>query len=376
MKILNITTSNLEYTGVAMVLLSYYEYINDSDIILDYVVPNKVEENLKDRITKKGNKIFELSYKNRKMKQANPIKYCIELFKIIKKEKYDIVHVHGSSSMMFLELLVAKFAGVKIRIAHCHNTKSDFEKLHYLCKPFFKKSYTHAFACGDEAGKWLFGEKNKFIIIPNGRNVNLYKYDENTRQMVRVKNGISDEEILIGHVGFMDYQKNHYYLISVFNELLKLSSKYKMVLIGTGSLEEEIKDRIESMNLKDKIIMLGQLPLEETAKWFQAMDVFVFPSRFEGFPNVLVECQIAGLKCLISDKITNEVRITNLVEFESIDKDPKIWAEKIGEMNFKERKEMQNIILEEINNKGFNIIQNAEYLENLYKEIYLKYKSK
>lgn len=166
MKVLNISTSSLSHNGIGMFLINYFNNMNDSSIKKDYVVPNKVEEKLKKNLEDRGSNVFELYLGKEKLKQKRPLEYCIRLYKIIRNGNYDIIHVHGSSSMMFLELLIAKLAGCKIRIAHSHNTKADFSRGDKLLRPIFNLLYTHAFACGDEAGRWLFKD-NKYIVVNN-----------------------------------------------------------------------------------------------------------------------------------------------------------------------------------------------------------------
>lgn len=369
MKILNISTSRLNYNGVGIVLLNYYQNINNPDIILDYLSPDIMDQNFKREITIKGNKAFEFGYKGEKMRQKKPIKYLLKLTKLLKKEKYDIVHIHGSSSMMLLELIAARLSGIKVRIVHSHNTKSDNEKLNNMLKPIFKKNYTHAFACGKEAGEWLFGKNAKFEIIPNGKDCNLYKYDKKTREKYRKANNL-ENNIIIGHVGNFNNQKNHEYLIKIFFELTKINEKYKLVLIGYGDLLDDIKFQAKKLGVFDKIIFLGQIPVEEVAKWIQAIDIMVFPSRYEGFPNVLIEWQIAGIPCVISDKITKDVKITDLVEFMSIDDEPKNWARQISEIKLPNREKDKECIIKKVSEAGFDIKTNSKKLEKLYLEIY------
>ena len=146
---------------------------------------------------------------------------------------------------------------------------------------------------------------------------------------IRQKYNFDENDIVIGHVGNFYDQKNHKYLLEVFYELTKVSKKYKLLLVGSGTLMESIKELTEKLNIKDKVIFLGQVSVEEAAQIIQGMDIMVFPSKFEGFPNVLIEWQISGLPCVISDIITKKVSITDLVVFKSIDEEPVEWAKTI-----------------------------------------------
>ena len=336
MKVLNIMTSALHYNGIGMSLLNYYRNIDSSIIQMDFLVPNLIEENLKKEFTSKGNKVFELSYKGEKMHQTRPILYCRKLYKILKEEKYDIVHVHGSSSMLFMQLFTAKLAGIKIRIAHSRNTSSDHNFLHKLFKPFFRILYTDAFACGKEAGEWLFGKNKTVTIIPNGKDCEMFEFKPSIREKYRKNYNIENKKV-IGHIGNFNYQKNHEFLIKVFYELTKINEDYYLVLAGKGTLENEIHKQVKELGIEDKVLFLGQISVDEVSKWLNAMDIMVFPSRFEGFPNVLIEWQISGLPCVISDTITKDVKVTELVKFIQLDKEPKEWAEIINNVEIKNR---------------------------------------
>ena len=367
-KVLNIMTSNLHYNGIGMSLLNYYNNIDFNKIQMDYLVPNIVEDSLKKEFTKNGNKLIEFGYNGKKMHQSNPILYCRKLYKLLKEEKYDIVHVHGSSSMMFLQLLTAKFAGVKVRIAHSRNTDTDHKLLHIICKPLFKISYTHAFACGIEAGEWLFGKKEKVFIVNNGKDINEFSYKIEERKKYRKKYHLEDK-IVLGNIGNFNYQKNHNSSIYVFNELYKKNNNYYLILAGKGNLENNIKEKVKNLNLEKNVLFLGQIPIEEVSKLLNAMDIMVFPSRFEGFPNVLIEWQINGLPCIISDKITKSVKITDLVYFESID-NINNWVEKIQSIEIVDRNEIKEKVIKLVKDNGYDIKANAKILEMEYHKFY------
>lgn len=309
--------------------------------------------------------MFELSYKGKKMHQTKPLMYYRKLYNIINREKYDIVHVHGSSSMMFLQLLVAKRLGVKVRIAHSRNTNSDYNLLNQLLRPIFKKLYTDKFACGKEAGEWLFGKNEKFTIIPNGKDCEMFEFKNEVRNQYRKKYNLKDK-IVIGHIGNFNEQKNHEFLIKVFYELSKQKENYYLVLVGNGPLENKIHQRVIELGLENKVLFLGQIPVEEVSKWLNAMDIMLFPSKYEGFPNVLIEWQISGLPCLISSAITKDVKITNLVRFESLEKTPKDWAKDIEEIKLEDREKSKEMIKTEIKNNGYDIKENAKKLEKKY----------
>lgn len=359
-KILMIPTSNFVNDGITNSIMNYYKYIDKQDIQIDFVVPNKLCDRLKKEMEANNSKYYELNRKK------NPIKYIIDLKNIIKREKYDIVHAHGSSAILLLEMYAAKLAGCKIRISHSRNTKSAHPIVDKLLRPFFYRTYTHGFACGKDAGKWLFGNR-EFTVIPNGNDVQKFKYNKEIRQNFRKEMNLNQKKV-IGHVGRFNYQKNHEFLIDIFYELTKLDSNAMLVLIGEGKLFNDIKEKVKKLGIKEKVIFVGESL--KINKWLQAMDIMVFPSRFEGFPNVVVEWQIAGLPCIISDTITTDVKLTNLVQFMSLETSPKQWAEKINQIEIIDREKIQEENIKMIREKGFDISQNANLLKQKYIEIY------
>lgn len=370
MKVVNIMTSNLNYNGIGMSLLNYYDNISSDNIQMDYIVPNKVDNNLKKEFTKKGNKIYELEYKGGKMHQKNPVLYFVTLYKIFKSEHYDIVHAHGSSSMLFLQLLSSMMAGVKVRIAHSRNTKSNYGIINLLAKPLFYISYNVAFSCGKEAGKWLFGNRD-FTIIPNGKNCDKFKFNQLERIEIRNRFGLNNKKVL-GHVGNFNYQKNHEFLIKLFKKLKENDDNYVLVLAGDGETRDFIEEKVREYKLTNSVIFLGQIPVSEISKWLNAMDIMVFPSRFEGFPNVLIEWQMNGLPCIISNKITKDVCITKLVRFANIDSISD-WVQSINNVEIVDRKNNNAEILNNIKNAGYDIKENAILLEKEYERLYEKY---
>lgn len=360
MKVLMVFTSRFHYTGITKVVMNYYDQlIKDENIKIDFVVPNDIDEKLQEKINfnKSMVKILPMNLRRKRV-----IKYIIELCKFIKSEKYDIVHIHGSSSIMVIELIAAKLAGVRIRIVHSHNTVTDHKLLHYILYPIFSLLYTDAFACGEAAGKWLFKNK-KFIIINNAQYIDKYIFNEKTRKKYRDKYNLK-EKIVIGHVGAFNYQKNHKFLINVFNELVKKNDKFYLVLIGEGPLIDDVKDEVCKLNLNDKVLFVGKtLCVDE---WLNAMDIMVLPSRFEGLPNVLIEWQISGLPCLVSDHITNSVAITNLIQFCELEE--KKWIHKLNNLNYGLNRK-KKMYIDQIRDAGYDIKKESKSLIKIYNNL-------
>lgn len=347
-------------SGITNSVISYFLNMDKTEMMVDFVVPNKMECILKSIIKKNDSKIFELPMRNSK-----PFVYAKNLKEIINKEKYDIVHAHGNSCTLSIEMYCAKIAGAKIRIAHSRNTNCKYKIIHKALRPVFNYLYTHGFACSHEAGEWLFG-KRKYNIINNAKNIEEYKYNSTLRREYRNKYKINNK-IAIGHVGFFNYQKNHDFLIDILFELVKVDNNYILIAIGDGSLKHEIEEKVNKMGLNDHVIFTGQSM--EVGKILQAMDIMVLPSRFEGLPNVVIEWQIACLPCIVSSRVTEEVKITDLVKFLPLEAGPKIWAETISKIELTDRGKISDCIISQITDAGFDIEESAIKLQQIYQNM-------
>lgn len=365
MKILIILTGGLKNDGISLGTLGYFKAMDKNDISVDFIAVNDVEPQIINKINDLGFNVIKV--KNRK---KNPILYCLKLFKIIKNNKYDIVHSHGSSSLILLEMIVSKFAGVPVRIAHSRNTKCDHPKIDKILRPLFYKVTTDFFACGEEAGKWLFKD-NKFTVIPNGKNIESFIFNNDKRLEIRNNYGIGNR-FAICHIGSFNIQKNHDFLIDIFYEFKKINSNSCLVLIGDGELRENIENKIKELGLIDDVIMTGII--NNTNEVLQGMDYMILPSLFEGLPNVVIEAQIAGVQSIISNRITKECKITDLVEFESLETESRIWAERISRTKFIDREKCKEEIITMVRKAGYDIVENAKFLKNLYFELYNKNK--
>lgn len=359
MKILHIPTGGLFSDGILSCILEYMTAMNKSDMDIRVLATNNAQEDIVQKVEKSGCKVVSIPYRKKSI-----IKYSWKLYRYILKEKIDIIHVHGSSSLMSIELITAKLAGCKIRIAHSHNTTCENKKADKLLRPIFNKVYTNGFACGIDAGKWLFG-RDRFEVIPNSRNLKKYEYNINKRKKYRENLGILDNTLVIGHVGRFNAQKNHKYLINIFHEIHKKNENSKLVLVGEGDTKNTIKELVKNLGLQDNVIFTGVI--NNVADYLSVFDVMLLPSLYEGLPLVVIEWQIAGLQCVISDTVTKECKITTgLVQFESIDKEPVVWADDVEKLVLKDRNKLKKENWREIRQAGYDIEIEAEKLRKLY----------
>lgn len=362
MKILQIPTGGLFSDGILSCIVEYMTAMDKSEMDIRVLATNNPDESIVQRVENSGCKVVSIPYRKK-----NIVKYFFELRKYIAKEKIDIVHVHGSSAIMSVELLAAKLAGCKVRIAHSHNTTCENKKADRILRPLFDKLYTEKFACGQEAGKWMFGSK-KFTVIPNGRSLRKYEYNSKKRVQYRNKLDVPADAFVIGHVGRFNAQKNHEYLIRIFAEFYKKNPNSYLVLIGTGDTVDKTKRQVIELGLENQVIFTGAI--NNVPDYLSAFDVMLLPSLHEGLPLVVIEWQISGLPCLISNTITKECAITSLVKFESISASPEVWAGDIEAVTIEDRNADKEKIFCEVKTAGYDIAEDAKKLKNIYKVIF------
>lgn len=348
--------------GVESVVMNYYRNIDRAKIQFDFICDDDSTNIPYEEIESLGGKVILIP------PYQKVFKYHKELKRVLKEGNYKIVHSHISTMSLF-SLYAAKCAGVKIRIAHSHSTTNKKEKkknmLKQVLRPFSKVFSTHYIGCSELAGRWLFGnktfDKGNVYILNNAIDLDLFKYDESIRIKKRNELKINDNTIVIGHLGRFVEQKNHRFLIDIFNEFHKKNKNSILLLGGQGPLMDEIKERVESLDLNDCVKFLGQR--NDASELYQAFDIFLLPSLYEGLPVVGVEAQACGLLCVFSDDMTKETKVLDSTVFMSLNNTALEWAEKMLESyrNFK-REDTRK----EISDNNFNIKEESTKLENYY----------
>lgn len=316
--------------GIESYLINYYRKIDKSKVQFDFVNIYHNDLCFQDEIESMGAKVYKLSnyYKH-------PLRYIRELIKLIKLNKYDIIHCNMNSAVMLYPLIAARLAGARNIIAHSHNASSDkgFIKkiLHFINKHFIPFFANYYFACSLKAGEWFFNKKivnsDRFKVVYNAIDIDNYKFNDRLRIKKRKELNISDNELLIGHVGRFNRQKNHEFLVDLFYDLQKKQPKSKLVLVGVGPNFDFIKDKVEKLGINDKVLFLGQR--SDVNELMMAFDVFILPSLYEGLPLVGVEAQASGVPCLFSDSITKEVIINDNNKMLSLNDSLDLWIDNI-----------------------------------------------
>lgn len=343
--------------GLETMLMNYYRSIDRNQIQFDFLTHRMEKWDYDDEIERLGGKIYHIP-------KLNPfsISYRNALGDFFDEHpEYQIIHVH-QDCLSSVILKIAKEHSVAVRIAHSHSSSQD-KNIKYLIKLCLKKSIPHyatqLMACGKEAGDWMFSGA-PYLILNNAIDTRKYSFNETKRKVVREKFGISQDTILVGHVGRFFEPKNHSYLIDIFYEVMKCNQNAMLLLVGDGELRKSIEEKVSKLGLRNRVIFTGIRA--DVADLMQAMDVFAFPSVYEGLPLTVIEAQASGLPCIISDKVPIECKKTDLVEQIELSVGAAMWAQTIIEA----AKTVRRDTYEEIKNAGFDIEGNAKWLMEYY----------
>lgn len=362
-----IVNSNFHTTGISSVIMNYCLNINKNKFDLTIYAGDPINDEYVKKCIESGINFVKLPKKG--------FNFYKKLFFELKKNKYDVIHVHGSSATIFAEIFIGKLCGIPKRIAHSHNTTCQHPVIHKVFKPLLNIFATDRICCGKDAGKWMYGNY-KFIVLNNGIVTDNFLFNYSYRDELRNKYSIKKNDIVIGHVGRLNEQKNQEYLIDLFNILSNEIKNLYLILIGDGPNKKRIDKMKKESKFTDNIILIG-----ETSKpqyYYNVFDYFVMPSRYEGLPVVLVEAQSNGLKCIVSNNVTEEANITNKVTYfglenkddwinyikSDIDNDSNRKKSDIDNYSNRKKSSIENINI--LKNNGFDISINVDVLEKIY----------
>lgn len=341
--------------GVEAVIMNYYRAIDKSKYQFDFIVDEDSKLPQKDEILSLGGRIFVVpSY-------SKIFAYNKALKNLFLENKYEIVHANLTTLNIF-SLRIAKKCGIKTRISHSHNTigKGEFLKscLKNVFKIFSNKYLTDRFACSEEAGKFLFKNKD-FVVVKNAIDYDKFKFDLEDRKKIREDLGVISNEVLIGHIGRFNNQKNHQFIIDVFNKLHHDNDNFKLLLIGEGPDKQNIIQLVNDLKLTDAVIFRDVVL--EPYKYYSAMDLFIFPSKYEGFGNVAIEAQVSGLNVLASNYVPKVTKISKKIKYLDLNQD--IFINEILKCDYLNR-DISTL------SYSYSIKENVKKLEELYYEFY------
>lgn len=361
MKVLVVNTNLTDKNGVAGVIFNYLQAINKDGLQMDLVSINHPNQQYIDIVERNGGHLYVIE-----RTMGSVLKYWLELKKLITREKYDIVHIHGNSHTVVLELSAAWAAGCKVRIVHSHNTKCEHNIVHRLTKPLFDFLVTHRLACGTDAGKWMYGNK-PFIVLNNGIDTKKFSFSQTLRDKIRQQLNVSSNCFVLGHVGYFYEVKNHQHIINVFEVLYRKNKNMRLILIGDGILKKKMQCLIKEKELSDVVLFTGNIG--NVNEFLNAMDAIIMPSIFEGLPLTLIEEQANGLPCVVSDNITREADKTGNLHFLSLSEPLSVWADCIERLqDGNNRKERSIKAIEMIKGNGYDIEEEAKVLKKIYKD--------
>lgn len=352
-RILHIVT-HMNRGGLETMLMNYYRHIDRKKIQFDFLVHREQQADYDQEILDLGGKIYRAP-------RLNPysIKYHLFLKAFFEEHDFPIVHSH-LNCMSGIPLSAAKKSGKSVLIAHSHS-QSQEKNLKYPIKMVQKRKVPrnsdYRFACSEAAGDWLFSGE-KFMIFRNAIDTDRFNFNVENAQEKKRELGIKDE-LVIGHVGRFNVVKNHSYIIDIFEKITEKCDA-RLLLIGEGNKKTEIIEKVNRLSLDKKVMFLGKR--EDIPELLQTMDVFLFPSLFEGLAVSLIEAQATGLPCIVSDTISEEVNVTGLIKQVSLEADIDQWVDAI----LLAQKNVRRSFKKELKNSGYDISEAVKKLENFY----------
>lgn len=350
-------------SGVINVIMNYYRKLDREKIQFDFLYHHQSKLNFESEIKSLGGRTEFITKPSINFKYKKELKVFLEKY----GDEYKIFHSHNPYITFLFTPMMKKY-GINHVIIHSHATKYSDKMVsslrNRLLKTTIRKSGDKFFACSEAAGRFLYGNKliRDVVIINNAVDFSGFKYNEEIRNKIREELDIGDS-LLIGHVGRFTHQKNHDFLIDIYKKVKELRKNTKLVLVGYGKLEENIKTKIKKIGLEKDVIFLGKI--ENVNEVLNAMDIFLLPSRFEGLPVVAVEAQISGLPVVLSSKITSEVNLGKC-KFLDLNETDEKWAKTI--VNSYEANDKDRRIID-INDEGFNINREVKKLEDIYLDL-------
>ncbi len=350
--------------GIQSFIMNLYRSIDTNEIQFDFLLHRLFYNVTEADIKKLGGNIYMVPTRREGMREN---KKALESFFEHHKE-YDAIHFHISSLTYIEPLKVAAKEGIPVRIVHSHSSQAPKNNrlhriLHEINKRRIQKYATHFYACSDSAAQWFYGGTklfNRSVIIKNGIHLNKYSYDKEIRNAYRKAFKVEDKTI-IGHVGRFHYPKNHEFMIEIFNAYAKIDNKAVLMLAGDGENKPNIEQKVHEYGLSDRIVFLGNR--NDVSNLLQMFDLFLLPSRYEGFPVTLVEAQAASLPCVVSASVTHTVNITGKMRFCKLNDSLEIWAQSIQDLLNTNRDPKD---FSDVKQAGYDINDIISYLSKVY----------
>lgn len=351
--------------GVETYISNLLKYIDKNKFTIDMLVQEKIMGINADKLENNYNRIYIVENFKK-----HPLKAYKMLAKLYKQNNYDIIYMCLSTSSSILYALPAKKYNNNVKIVvHSHNGSDKKAFQHIIFRGILNNVADVKLACSKLAAEWMYGKKKikkeQIIIINNAIETDRFLFNQDTREKIRKNLKIDNNQFLIGHVGRFSQQKNQIELIDIFSELLKINTEFMLLLIGDGELKSKVIEKCRQNKISDKVIILDSK--SNIYEYYQAMDLFVMPSLFEGLPIVGIEAQTSGLDCIFSRNITKESNITGKIIFLEL-KDYKKWCEQICRIkdhyNILDRK--NDIIIQSLIKSGYDLKNETRKIEYIF----------
>ena len=357
---------SLDRGGIETLLMRIYREIDRTKIQFDFLTHSSKEGAYTKEVLKLGGRVFSVpSRRDGIMKNRKALNSFFT-----EHTDYKIVHMHLSSLSYVTPLKIAKKHEIPNRIVHSHNVRQGGSSLHkyihYYNQIFVKKTATEYFACSELAALWLYGGRNYkrgiYQVIKNAINVEDFEFDQGARTETRKKLNIEDNQLVIGHIGRFHPQKNHSFLLSIMQELIKTKPNALLLLVGDGQERQNIEEQIQRLNLKNNVKLLGVR--SDIERLINSFDLFLLPSLYEGLGIVLVEAQANGIPVIASrNGIPEEVNITDCFHFLDLNDDVKVWTSLIDKISTETRDQNASKMVIEA---GYNLKNIVNELEDFY----------
>lgn len=356
---------NMQQGGLENYIMNIYRNIDRNKVQFDFLEHYSEDNFFDEEIRDLGGHIYRIPFMENK---KDVVGYNRELRMFFERNNnFDIVHGHMATTSMFY-LRAAERAGIAYRIIHAHEDSYIKNPRGIIRMLLIKQAWRHAnilLACSRTSGQYYYGNKH-FEIMKNAIDSNRFTFRAEERKRIRHELCIADSTLVVGHIGRFSLQKNHRFLIDIFRYVLRDHPDTVLIMVGTGETRNSIRTLVQENNLELRVRFLDPMSNPESA--YDAMDIFVLPSYFEGLPLTGIEAQCNGLPCVFSDTITPEVDLGNTVRFCGLDTGPKVWADVILEQSFGYRgNRMQN--LKAVRDQGYDVDLNSRRMQDLYQRL-------
>lgn len=366
--------NSLGIGGTQIFIMNYFRCIDKDRFQIDFLIFEE-ELDFYEEVINSGSKVYTYQKKSSN-KLLSYIQKIAFVYSTLKKNEYDIVHSNACSFKgIFTGIIPAKLARIQNIIAHSHSVGEPSDNifdnlLRRILKLIMEKSATHYFACSKMAAESKYPKRiiteNKFQVISNAIDLEKYEFSQSSREKIRQQYSLYNK-FIIGNIGRLHYQKNQMFLIDILVELLKINSESHLLLVGGGELGEVLETYAEELGVSKSVSITGAV--HDASAFYSAMDVFCFPSLYEGLGLVAIEAQANGLVCIASDTVPLETNVTELMHYFSLDESPRFWAEQILKYG---TQKIRPKYISKIKDAGFDIRRETQKLMNIYKEMVKK----